>query len=259
MKTESQPKKIKKVSKIFTMCVAIIAICLTLSMADLFSSLITVGGFTFTSSDISLSKYNLYAVYTNSTESKVQADEYSATCKAQGGAGYIYLNDSKFFIIASIYENESDAAKVLENIKTNNSSASITGISIPQIYFSSNLSGDEKTTLENALNIFKTTYKKLYDISVSLDTSLINEVNARLEINQIGSNITTISSNFTTIFNNQMTNNFLNIKLKLNDLLTCIDNLINASSNFPFTSLIKNAYCECLFLYKSLAENLINT
>jgi hypothetical protein len=47
-------KKNKKISvgKLFTIITTLTLVCLSFSMADLFSSLITVGGFSFTNNDI---------------------------------------------------------------------------------------------------------------------------------------------------------------------------------------------------------------
>ena len=250
--------KIKKAGKFFAIIMSVLALCLTFTMADFFSSLITVGGFTFTSNSITLPKYNLFAVCITSANTKAQAEENANMCKMQGGAGYLYLYEGKFYIIASVYENESDADKVLTNIKNTNPHSTKINIQIDTISISSNLSSEEKTTLEKALNIFKDTYKELYDISVSLDTGVINEVNARLSVNSLGSGINTISSNFTTLFNAQMTNNFLNIKLKLNELSSTINNLINAPTTHPYTSQLKLAYTETLFIYSSLAQNLVS-
>lgn len=257
MKTQIKTRKMHFLSKFFTIFTAVVVICLTLNLADLFSSLITVGGFTFTNNDIVLSKYNLYAVCTNSAETQVQATEHANICQIQGGAGYNYMYDSKYYTIASIYENESDANKVLQNLKKTIQTACIVQIYINPISLSSNLSSEERTNLENALNIFKNTYKELYDISVSLDTSVTNEVNAKLQINALGSKISTISTNFTTLFNTQMTNNFLTIKLKLAELSSNLNELISSSSSQPFSSQIKSTYAKAVFTYKSLAESLV--
>ena len=228
-----------------------------LTLADFFSSLITVGGFSFTNSDISMSKYTTYAISTASVVTNASAKEEANICKNRGGAGYVYMADDKFYIIAGIYENEADAKKVAETLKTSNITSTIIQIDIPLISLKSSLSPQEKSTLENSITIFKTTYKKLYDISVSLDTSVISEVNARLAINELGSEISTATHNFNTMFNSQMNSELVNVKIKLNDLLSEIDQLIS-SSYTPFTSHIKNAYCSSLFLLKSLAESLAN-
>lgn len=255
----SNKNKTKTFGKMFAISLALVAIGLTLTMADLFSSLITVGGFTFTGNDINISNYKIYAVCTNNSETKVQANENANICKMQGGAGFVYIYESKFYTIASMYENESDANNVLKNIKQTHQNACIITITIPAISIASNLSGEEKTTLESALNIFKNTYKKLYDVSVSLDTALITEVNARLSVNSIGSEITSVSSNFTTLFNTQMTNSFLIIKLKLSELSDCLDSLINTSPSIPYTSQIKNTYCKTIEIYKNLGSSLNNS
>lgn len=256
MKTNIKSNKLNKLTKFFTIITAIVLICLSVTMADLFSSLITVGGFTFTNNDITLNKYNIYAICTVSTETKAIADERSVSNKNQGGAGFIYMHNSKFYVIASIYENESDAIKVKDNLKESNQNVEILNIQIPSITLSSSLESEEKTTLENSLTIFKTTYKELYDISISLDTGVINEVNARLKVNELGSKINTISTNFTTLFNNQMSNNFLIIKLKLKELTQTIDSLINSSTSFPYTSKLKETYSKTIELYQTMANSL---
>ena len=255
MKTKNKKIKIS-FAKIITISTAIVAIVLTLTMADLFSSLITVGGFSFTNNDILISNYNLYAVCTNKTETKAQSEENSNICKIQGGAGYQYVFESKYYTIASIYENQSDAQKVLDKILQSNPHASILPISISNISISNNLSGNEKSTLENALNIFKKSYKQLYDISISLDTSVISEVNAKLSVNGLGSEVNNILSNFTTLFNKQMSNSFLIIKLNLKKLADCFLELINNSPSVPYTSQIKFAYCKNVFIYQDLAKTI---
>lgn len=243
-------------SKIITIFSIITVVCLSISMADLFSSLITVGGFTFTNNDIIFNKYNVYAISLASTDTNALAKQHSNSVKEQGGAGYIYLTNSKYHIVASIYENEADALKVQENLKNSHKNSEILPIVIPSISISNNLLAEEKTTLENSINIFKNSYKKLYDISVSLDTSVISEVNAKLAINELGSDINKITTNFITLFSKQASNNFLIIKLKLNELATCINNLI-AHEEVSLTSNIKETYCNIIMLYKDLA-NLLN-
>lgn len=255
MDTAKQSKKFK-FSKIFTIILTLVVVCLSITMADLFSSLITVGGFTFTSNDLVLNKYTVYAICTSSSSSRAVADENASNTKTLGGAGYIFMQDSKFYVIASIYENETDAIKVKDSLKETNVSTEIITIYINPITISSNLADKEKSTLDSALNIYKKSYKELYDISVSLDTSVINEVNARLAVNQIASEITKTQTNFSTLFNSQISNDFLIVKLKLNELASAIDLLINCDTTKPYTSHIKECYCKIINLYKDLSDSL---
>lgn len=252
METQNK-KRLINFSKIATIIFCTLAVGLTFSLADLFSSLITVGGFTFTSSDISLTKYTTYAVCTKSATTQSSANEAASLTKQQGGAGYIYLSDNSFNIIASIYENKSDAEKVVSNLKENNVGSFIMQIDIPAISLNSNLSEQEKTTLENSIGVFKNTYKKLYDIAISLDTAIITEVNAKLSINKLGSDVLSEINNFNTIFGNSYTTEFLKIKTNLTKLSENINELISTSVP-PLTSHIKYAYCTAIFLLKDLAE-----
>ena len=251
MKRSSTLKR--KLSKIFTVAMSIIIICLTLTLADLFSSLITVGGFSFSENNISIPKYTLYAVCLSKHESKVVAEEEAAECKKQGGAGYVYLGNN-FFVIASLYENKSDAEKVKNQLTEFSNTSSIEEIIINPITISSTLSSDEHNCIENGLLIFKQTFQKLYDLSVSIDTAVINEINARLEINEIGSKINTIQNNFSILFKDNVTTQIIAIKQKISQLALKINELVNCSTQTPLTSHIKNAYCETIFLYQSLAN-----
>lgn len=254
MKTKKQ--RFKNLGKIFTLVFCVVAIGLTLTLADFFSSLITVGGFTFTNSDITISKYNIYAVSTASATTTAMSEQSADTCKKQGGAGYVYISDNSYHILASMYENKADAEKVISNLKESNVSANLIEIEINPISFASSLESQEKTALENAVNIFKTCYKKLYDISISLDTAVINEVNARLAINELASEIKTTANNFNTLFDDKISSNLLNIKLKHTKLLEVIDEIINPTASLPYTSQIKNSYCSAIFLLKDLASAL---
>ena len=248
-------KKSKKAfNKIFTILIIVVSMTLMFSIADLFSSLIAVGGFNFANDDVFMAKYDVYAICTSTNQTLIQAQENANICISLGGAGYILLDD-QYYIIASIYENESDAKKVQESLTATKPSASIKKIEIPCISLQSTLSTQEKSTLTETFSLFKNSYKKLYDISVSLDTGVIQEINARLSVNELASSITEVGNNFNTVFSNNTGANLLKIKNAVNDLSTAINDLVN-SSKVPYTSYIKHAYCESLFIYKALCESI---
>lgn len=252
-------KKLKvKISKIFTGIFVFVAFTLTISLADLFSSLITVGGFTFTSDNLSLPQFTLYAVSTSSSDNKIIADEQAESCRKLGGAGYVYMTDSAYIIIASIYTTKADAESVKSNLIATKPNTTILEIKIPNITINGNLSTEEKEVIMNALGIFKNTYKKLYDISVSLDTSIITEINAKLNINQLCGEVNTVVNNFATMFKNSHLTDFIEVEKKLQELQTALNNLVDATATIPLTSHIKNTYCKAVFLYKNLAESLEN-
>lgn len=255
MKMEKSKKHIN-FSKVFGIIFCLVTFGLMITMADLFSSLITVGGFSFVNDNINFSEYKLYAVYTAKYQEKILANESSENIKMQGGAGFLYMNENSYYIIASIYETEADAKKVLTNIIEKKPDASIITITIPQIVISSNLEGQEKSVVNNSLSLFKNVYKKLYDISVSLDTTVINEVNAKLTINEIYSEVQTALNNFNTIFNGNVSTSLLKIKLGLEEIETHLDDLINTNLTLPFTSLVKECYCKVIYSYKNIASHI---
>ena len=244
----------KTFNKILTSLIVVVTFCLMISLADLFSSLITVGGFTFVSDDVSISKFDVYAVCISSHQTLIQAQDNANICISLGGAGYIYADD-EYYVIASIYENEADAQKVKESLTLTRPSTTIKKIEIGSISMSSNLSSQEKSTLTETFNIFKNTYKKLYDISVSLDTGVIQEINARLSVNELASTINEAKDNFSTVFSTTTTKNLLATKKAVDDLSTAITNLVN-NAKVPYTSYIKYAYCETLMTYKNLADTI---
>lgn len=255
MKTSKKNKNIK-LGKIFAITFCLVTFGLMLTMADFFSSLITVGGFSFSNDNINQTEYKIYAVCTNSYQEKVLASECCEQIKQQGGAGYIYMNENSYNVVAGLYENETDAKKVLSNIIEKKPDANILTITIPKITINSNLSQQEKSTINTCLSSFKNVYKKLYDISVSLDTAVINEVKARLEVNEICSSTQKTLNDFNTIFNDNIKTKLLSIRLSLENIINYLNDLINSNTIIPFSSLVKECYCKVIFLYKNTAENL---
>lgn len=251
----SNIKKNNKFGHLFSVIFCLVSFALIVTMADIFSSLITVGGFSFSTDNINLSEYKVYAVCTSYHQEKVMAQESCESIKKQGGAGFIYMNKSSYNVIAGIYETEADAKKVLSNIIEKKPDSIIVTITIPSIIISNNLSSQEKTTVNECLVIFKNVYKKLYDISVSLDTAVLNEVNARLDVNAISSSVQNTLNNFNTIFNDNTSASLINLKLALQNTQQYLNDLVEISSSLPYTSLVKETYCKVIMAYKNMAEN----
>ena len=93
MKATKKQRTKNILRKLFTGIFIIVSVCLMLSLADLFSNLITVGGFTFVSDEVFLSKYTMYAVCVSSHSTKILAQDNSDSCFSLGGAGYIWMNN----------------------------------------------------------------------------------------------------------------------------------------------------------------------
>lgn len=247
-----------KKTKFFSIFFMIISFALCISLAGVFSSLITVGGFSnITSGDAKSSGFVVYAVSLYKTQTKAQAREMSEVTMRKNGAGYIYQDNEAFYVFASCYENKADAEKVVSNLKENEVSSSIKDLQFNEILLKSKMTEQEKTVLIKALSSFKNLYKKLYDLSVSIDTKLLTEIQAKVLLNDIISEQSKVQTNFETIFNSKLTSTLLEIKLSLSNISNILNNLADFSSlDIPYTSQVKNTYFQVLFEYNSLSSKI---
>lgn len=244
-------------TKILTILLTVFCIALCVSFAELFSSLITTSGLgAIKDGEVKQSSFTLYAISLYKTDTQTLATENATLAKRQGGAGYIWQGDS-FYVLASCYENEADAKKVQENLQTNGTTCSILPLAFDSLTISTTTNGQEKSTLLESVQSFKTLYKELYDLSVSIDTELLTEIQAKVSLSDITSDFKRTKANFTALFNSQLTSNILEIKLSLENVDVILDELAEYSSTeVPYTSAVKYAYFEILKEYIELTKSI---
>ena len=241
------PKK----TKILTSLIIIVSLALAVVVAELFSSIITVGDFAFISTSQSkVSGYNIYAVAVQKTTTKNNAQSLAKEIQYKNGAGYIYEKDNIYYILASAYESENDAVKVLENLTNQNINGEIIQISVSDVEINLSLSGKEKIAFNNALNIFKSTFKSLYDISISLDTNVKSQTECKLAVSDLKANLTKVISNYETHFNSKLTQDLVSLKLKLDELDKILQSLYedNLTDLTSFSSILKYSYINVVML-----------
>lgn len=233
----------------FSIMLTGISICV--SFGYLISTIIVSLNIYQVSSTINNDEQIVYAISVQTSQSSTQLQTSKSTLQSQNGAGFIYNIEDNYYLLSSIYENFNDAELVKNNLKNNNVDGEILTIQLSSTNIEGNFSNEERTILLNCLKIKINTFKKLYDTAISLDTSLINETKAKLECNQVFSDLVSTKSNFETVFKSQKTNNDLNkIKDLLNNIYSHLTNLINEnyeSNGQTFSSLIKLTYCQILF------------
>lgn len=254
-------QKKTKSGKFFALVVCGISLALCITLADLFSTAITAGNFSgLFSSSSKISSYNIYAISMFQSSILSSAEESANQIKTQGGAGYIYNDSSVYYVLASAYEKQNDAELVKENLMSSGYTPTIITIFIPEITITSNLNANEKTALNSALNIFKTTYQQLYDLSINLDTFLKDETECKVLLNDIASNVSKVKTTFDGTFNSKLTNSILNVKLKLESLSNSIATLLEytSTSSVSFNSKLKYTYIETLNLNKTLCKEINN-
>lgn len=223
----------------------ILGILLSLSLGYLLSTFIVSTNLFQTSKVETVEKtYYLMSIAQFDNEQDIQKEQY----QSQNCAGYIYENNGKFHVIASIYKNENDAELVKNSLKNNGYSPEILKISIDKLTVSGNFSTEEENILKNCLNIKETIFDNLYDIAISLDTNIYNETQAKLKINETYSTLITAQNNFETIIKN---NSAETTKMKecFTNIDTFLQNLTNenySSATQTLSSLIKETYCKIL-------------
>lgn len=248
----------KVVSRIFTGIMFAICVLMCISFAELFSSLITVGGIkTNSNSDIKQQQFYLYAISLHKTDTKISAKEKAELVKKQNAGGYIWQTNEYFYVFASCYENESDATKVKTTLDNGGNTCEIIKLCFEEIEFSLNLENQEKTALTNAVCSYKNMYKKLYDLSVSIDTNLYTEVQAKVLLSDIISSFSKIKTNFETLFNPKLTSDILALKLSLTNIESILSSLSDFSSSLiPYSAQVKYAYFQILDEYGSISKTI---
>ncbi len=247
-----------KKSKFLTLFITVLCIAICLSCAELFSSLITVGAFSYSkNNEAKQQAFSLYSIYIYTAQTKSQADEMSSITRKKNGAGYIYQSDTGYLILTSCYENQNDAQKVIANLAENGIEGKLLEIKYDEIKFTAKLNETEKNTLTQSVQIYKNLYKKLYDLSVSVDTNLLTEIKAKNNLNDIIKDFLSKKQDFESIFNQRLTSAILKLKISLGNLSTILDNLYEYSSiEFPYSSQIKNSYFQILDEYSKLSKSI---
>ena len=251
--------KFNKSPKILTILFCVLCLAICLSMSELFSSLITVGGFNSSSKDsqVKQNSFSLYAISVLASQTKVQAKEMCELIKRKGGAGYIWQTSESYYVLTSCYENQADAQKVSDNLKESNTQNEIIKLDFESITITIDGIEQEKSALEKSVQSYKNLYKKLYDLSVSVDTELLTEIKAKVSLSEITSDFAKTKSSFESLFNSRLTSTLLELKLSLGSVSNMLGELADFSSTtIPYSSQIKYTYFQVLEEYCSLAKNL---
>ena len=192
---------------------------------------------------LSLSKSKL------ENEAKTIATDY----RKIGAGGFIWKKGDYFHIVSSAYANKNDAELVQNSIKINqNIESEIFTVKFKSYTLNGSFNGEEKKVMQKALTSCQSYYTSLYDIAISLDTGVYNEISAKLAVNNASNALATTYANLNTLFPDVTTSPYTKIN-KLNQQASKIGQLLcsdeRISTGQTYSSLIKYRYLETLNLF----------
>lgn len=224
----------------------LVGICMCISCGYFISTaVLTSFGF---SSRVSTQTQKVYAISMQKSKVRNELSDALLQLQMQNGAGFIFEKNNQFYLLASIYENINDAELVKTNLKSSGVNAEILEFEIKNEGLSGNFSSEEKNILNEAMKANFEAFKGLYDVAISLDTSVFDKANAKLECNKIYSSLITKQTNLNSFFKDENTE-INNLKIKLNYSIECLSCLTceeYENSAQTFSSLIKLTYCKIL-------------
>lgn len=258
MKNIKSQELLPKKWKIWVICLTLCFIVAGISLATMISGLLYRP--TGTSADkIGMQTIDLYFLSLNKSQLASSAQNLAPDYQAIGAGGYVWKEGDYYHVISSCYENKNDAVLVQNNLSASDLPSEIISLKFSGFNIAGTFSQDEKKVLSKASSSLISAYRTLYDIAISLDTAVYNEISARLAINSTHATLATIKADFDTLFSNseQSTLSALSNALKSAESITaelCSGRKI--SRNQTYSSLIKYRYIQLLDTCYSLCQSL---
>ena len=217
---------------------------------------------TANSSGVSVQELEIHFISLNKSQLESSAKALAGDYQAIGAGGYTWQIGDYYHVLSSGFENKSDAVLVQSNLATSNIQSEITSVKFDSFAINGNFNPDEKKVLQKAVTSFENTYKTLYDVAISLDTAVYNEVSARLAVNSAHSNLNSVKADFDIMFSSTTVPALKTLSTQLAratkcTTLLCSGTLIN--KNQTYSSLIKYRYIELLNIYQTCITELKKT
>ena len=234
----------------FSLIFIAIMLCTCISSGYFLSSVILSSRLFQTTSQISCETTTFYALSLYESNKREDLLPFINNLQSSNGAGHLFKQDNIYHIITSIYNNVNDAELVKNNLKLNNYESKILEIKVSQCSIEGNFENQEKEILQKCFKINNELYNCLYDVAISLDTSVIDKTKAKLDCNTIYSNFIATKTNFETFFkSDNLSEDLTTIANQLNQTDKFLSDLIAENyetSSQTFSSLIKLTYCKIL-------------
>ena len=244
------PKISLKSKKFFLIILFSLILVICLVVANFFSTFLIKTESASSSASVPFFSINFLSL----SKSQVK-NEVLATCQDYqkiGAGGFVWQNDNYYYCLSSGYLNKNDAVLVQNSLSTDNIKSEILTVKFKEYSIYGNFDNDEIKILNKALLSPLNFYKEMYDIAISLDTSVYNEISARMAVNNVHNNLCATIENFLLLFKNNTENSIIsitNLLQKTKDVSTKLCSGMLLNNNQTYSSLLKYRYIEVLRLY----------
>jgi hypothetical protein len=249
----SDVKKMKKSLKIriknfFKFFLVVVVFMGCFFVAKYMSTALTVGNLgayiVYGGTDIKISSTKMYAVTLGSYDDLKEADAVAIGSTIQGASGYVWYDD-KYYVIGNIYNNESDANKVIENLKDSKYSTNIKVIEFPKVAISLDCyDSKDMNVINKDIKFIDDVYASLYSYSISFDKGELNNLAISSKLSTLRGELRVLISNTQTLLlsPNSHLQNIQNALLKLDEVVdkAIIKTIDNTATNYS----LKNAIAE---------------
>ena len=210
--------------------------------------------------NLSSPEFELYFLSLSKSKLENESQSRSADFQRIGAGGYVWKYEDYYHVVSSVYANKNDAILVQNSIKLNqNLDSEIFSVKFEGIVINGTFTNEERTVLTKALSAVYEYYKKLYDIAISLDTNVYNEISARLAVNNAHNSFTGIHDDFKTLFSSSKVQQINQVSTLLDDTLKQSKLLLSDTRenlNQTHSSHIKYRYTSILAIYHKFIENI---
>ncbi len=203
-------------------------------------------------------EFEVYFIALNKSQIKKDAEALACDAQKIGAGGFVWGTQEYYYVLSSGFENKNDATLVQNNLSsTHGISSEIVNIKFDGFTLEGDFSTEETKVLERALNIYQTAYRSLYDIAISVDTGVYNEISARLAVNSAHANFASVKADYDTLFQSNNSSALKTLSTYLDKGVKTCEKLCSAlpvNEGQTYASLIKYRYIELLSMYNSLAQ-----
>lgn len=246
------PIKNIKSKKVLLLSAFLLLFALCLGIAHIISALV-IPTSTQVNANLSTPTFKIYFISLSKSQLENSAYSLASDYQKLGAGGYVWKNQDYYHIIASCYEKENDAILVQNNIKLNlNLDSEIFSVEFTPLSYAGDYEQEQKKVLAKSLKTFYITYQSLFDIAISLDTNVYNDISARLAVNSTYSALNAVVTDYNTIFANTQVQPLQILGHHLSQAGSILENLCSGkpvNQGQTYSSLIKYRYTQLLASY----------